>query len=224
MYAGRMPAVCVEKSTSGPPLLACLASFTASRRISCLVLACSLKSFSCQPLLRRSRRSWIWNWMRLEKAMRPSEPLVVLRSCSRAENWDIRTFPCWVPSMVKPMERSSSQTHSIMCSSGGVSLRPTRSCTTWPMTLTARSCRRKRFPMNFMFASILSLRFFISNLRSSAECSFFSSSVGSKVLGKLSNSFWQVFSSTRVNVVAFSPSFSALNSGYRERRAKTMSA
>eukprot|EP00969_Alexandrium_andersonii_P151771 6711084-Alexandrium_andersonii.AAC.1 len=77
------------------------------------------------------------------------------------------------------MESSSSQTHTIMCSSGGCSSLPTRSCTTWPMTFTARRFRWKRLPMNFVFARILSLRLFISKFKSSGESVRRSSSVGS---------------------------------------------
>mmetsp|Transcript_84726 Transcript_84726/g.258699 ORF Transcript_84726/g.258699 Transcript_84726/m.258699 type:complete len:226 (-) Transcript_84726:15-692(-) len=225
MYDGRTPAICVMNIASVPAPLACFrASARASFLTSSFVLACSLKSFLAQPLCRKSNKSWIWNWIRFENVAFPSRSCACFKVRSRAENCDMRTLPCAVASKVCPMACSNSHTHSIMCSSGCFSLIPIRSCTTWPMTFTANSCLKNKLPMNFMLASILSFRFFISIRKSSAGILAFSSSVGSKDVGRLSNSSWHVFSSTRVNVWAFSPSCSGGNSGYRVRNANTMSA
>mmetsp|Transcript_35790 Transcript_35790/g.64639 ORF Transcript_35790/g.64639 Transcript_35790/m.64639 type:complete len:247 (+) Transcript_35790:620-1360(+) len=132
MYAGRTPTWVVANIEPSWPLAACLCSLTASFRMSSLVFACSLKSFFIHSALLRSSRSWIRNWTRFEKAVLPSGLVCRRRSTSRAENWFISSFPCEVASRVKPMACSSSQTHSIICSSGRTlpSLKPTRSWTT----------------------------------------------------------------------------------------------
>mmetsp|Transcript_76626 Transcript_76626/g.171426 ORF Transcript_76626/g.171426 Transcript_76626/m.171426 type:complete len:228 (+) Transcript_76626:166-849(+) len=227
MYSGRWPEMMTWPPLTSLPRACAWMSRSCSMRISSLVLATPLKTFFAQPAARTSRRSWMANWILLQYAPRPSGERRCFRSMSLAQTCAMACLPTGRASKVWPMDKSNSTAHSTQWPSGRRSAQPpwhkVNSSMTAPMTRGESICLRKRCPISFMLANKRSLVVLRLNSSSLASYRWTSSLLGSRVVGKDSNSFWQTSKRSVLKVCGL-PLSGDGNSGKADLMLKTKSA